>query len=340
MESNQQLGKAILRAGGSDCQYGGISEIRLFIQAFPCLFPEMTHGSVAKLAKEMSLKQFAHHVALLSDNRLCKHDRALCVEVTIDETECFRQTFLGKSELPLFLEDVGDLTKLDMELRKSIEVEEEQKGQVEEENERQKKDYQSDSLVYALINGMKLYAKNIPGHPMARSSYRRTLKCLHRTLNPGSVWLTINISNKGNEWLKKMYGYSENGEPDYKTVKSGGVFQALFFDAHVQSFLCNVLKGTGLFGELDWAGGTIEWCQDGTSHLHLIAAMKCVASKEMAECFKSVDMKNRLEEWIGSLFCENNCHPDSGLLRVMEENGKLLHVHTGLYSQCNIKIFE
>ena len=57
--------------------------------------------------------------------------------------------------------------------------------------EQTKKDYQSDSLVYALISGMKMYAKNIPGHPMARSSYRRTLKCLHRTLNPGSVWLTI-----------------------------------------------------------------------------------------------------------------------------------------------------
>jgi hypothetical protein len=45
------------------------------------------------------------------------------------------------------------------------------------------------------------------------------------------VWLTININDKGNEWLKKMYGCGENDEPDYETVKSGGVVQALFFDA-------------------------------------------------------------------------------------------------------------
>jgi len=97
--------------------------------------------------------------------------------------------------------------------------------------------------------------------------------------------------------------------------------------------LDNVLKDDGLFGELDWAGGTIEWCQDGTCHLHLIAAMKRVAPKKMEECFNNVDVKNRLEEWIGSLFCENNCHPEGGLLRVVEENGKLLHVHTLLCSK-------
>lgn len=311
----------------------GVSEIRLFVQAFPCLFPEMTHGKVALLAKEMSLKQFACHMALLSDNRLCKHDRALFVlNSLLMKQSIFRQTFAGKAELPSFLECVNDLTKLDVELRKSIEVDEKEKENEKEELEKSKEDYRSDSLVYALISGMKMYAKNIPGHPMARSSYRRTLKCLHRTLNPGSVWLTININDKGNEWLKKMYGCNLS-EPDYETVKSGGVVQALFFDAYVQSFLDNVLKDDGLFGELDWAGGTIEWCQDGTSHLHLIAAMKSIAPKKMEECFKSVDVKNRLEEWIGSLFCENNVHTEGGLMRMMEENGKLLHVHTLLCSK-------
>jgi hypothetical protein len=314
----------------------GVSEIRLFIQAFPCLFPEMTHGKVVALAKEMSLKRFAHHLALLSDNRLCRHDRALFVlNSLLMKQSIFRQTFTGETELPTFLEGVGDLTKLDIELRKSIEqeVKEKEKDEEKEEGKMDRKDYQSDSLVYALISGMKMYAKNIPGHPMARSSYRRTLKCLHRSLNPGSVWLTININDKGNVWLKKMYGCSANDEPDYETVKSGGVVQALFFDAYVQSFLDNVLKGDGLFGELDWAGGTIEWCQDGTSHLHLIAAMKRVAPKQMAECFDNVDVKNRLEGWVGSLFCENNSHPEGGLLGVMEENGKLLHVHTLLCSK-------
>src|SRR6516225_7064744 len=72
---------------------------------------------------------------------------------------------------------------------------------------------------------------------------------------------------------------------------------------------------------------------DGTSHLHLIAAMKCVAPMKMAECFGNDVVKNKLEEWIGNLFCENNSHPEGGLLRVMEENGKLLHVHTLLCSK-------
>jgi hypothetical protein len=158
----------------------GVSEIRLFIQAFPCLFPEMTHGKVALLTKEMSLKQFACHMALLSDNRLCKHDRALIVlNSLLMKQSVFQQTFGGKIELPMFLECVGDLTKLDVELRKSIETDEKEKETEKEELEKSKKDYQSDSLVYALISGMKMYAKNIPGHPMARSSYWQTLKCLH-----------------------------------------------------------------------------------------------------------------------------------------------------------------
>ena len=46
----------------------GVSEIQLLVQAFPCLFPQMTHRKVLALANEMSLKQFARHMALLSDN--------------------------------------------------------------------------------------------------------------------------------------------------------------------------------------------------------------------------------------------------------------------------------
>lgn len=158
----------------------GVSEIRLFVQAFPCVFPAMTHGIVATLTKEMPLKQFAHHLVLLSDNRLCKHDRALFVlNSLLMKQSVFRQTFAGKAELPSFLEGVNDLTKLDTELRKSIEVDEKEKEIEKEELEKSKKDYQSDSLVYALVSGMKMYAKNIPGHPMAHSSYRQTLKCLH-----------------------------------------------------------------------------------------------------------------------------------------------------------------
>ena len=81
----------------------GLSEVQLFIQAFPCLFPAMMHGKGAMLTKEMSLKQFAHHLALLSDNRLCKHDCALFVlnSFVVDETECFSANICRKGRVAI-----------------------------------------------------------------------------------------------------------------------------------------------------------------------------------------------------------------------------------------------
>lgn len=317
---------------GAHVTMEGVSEICMFVQTFPCMFPKMDHEKSMQLNSEMSLRRFAQHVALLSDNRLGKHDRALFVlnYILLKKTVC-SEMFSGRAELPSFLEEVGDLSKLEAELKKSIEEEEKEKGDKEQEE----KSYQSDSLVYALLSGMKMYAKNISGHPMARASYRRTLKCLHRSLNPGSVWLTININDNGNQWLKKMYGCDKNEELDYETVKSGGIAQAVFFDSYVKSFIDNVLT-TGLFCKIDWAGGTIEWCQDGTSHLHLIAALERISPQNMAEHLKDGETLRKLEEWIGTLFCENNNHSDlvdGALLRVMQDKGQLLHVHSALCSK-------
>ena len=319
---------------GAHVTMEGVSEIYMFVQAFPCMFPKMDHEKSLQLNSEMSLRRFAQHVALLSDNRLGKHDHALFVlnYILLKKAVC-SEMFSGRAELPSFLEGVGDLTKLEAELKKSIEEEEKEKEVSDKEKE--EKSYQSDSLVYALLSGMKMYAKNVPGHPVARALYRRTLKCLHRSLNPGSVWLTININDKGNQWLKKMYGCGKDEEPDYETVKSGGVAQALFFDAYVKSFIDNILT-TGLFSKIDWAGGTIEWCQDGTSHLHLIAALERISPQNMAEHLKDGETLKKLEEWIGALFCENNSHndlTDGALLRVMQEEGQLLHVHSALCSK-------
>ena len=320
---------------GAHVTLEGVSEICMFVQAFPCMFPKMDHEKSLQLSSEMSLRRFAQHLALLSDNRLGKHDRALFVlnYILLKKKIC-SEMFSGRAELPSFLEEVGDLRKLEAELKKSIE-EEEEKEKEDNVKEKEEKSYQSDSLVYALLSGMKMYAKNVSGHPMARASYRRTLKCLHRSLNPGSVWLTININDKGNQWLKKMYGCDKNEEPDYETVKSGGIAQAVFFDAYVKSFIDNVLT-TGLFCKIDWAGGTIEWCQDGTSHLHLIAALERVSPQNMAEHLKDGETLKKLEEWIGTLFCENNNHSDfvdGALLRVMQDKGQLLHMHSALCSK-------
>jgi hypothetical protein len=94
--------------------------------------------------------------------------------------------FSGRAELPSFLEGVGDLIKLEVELKKSIEEEEKDKKD-KDKKKQEEKSYQSDTQVYILLSRMKMYAKNISGYPMARASYRRTLKCLHYSLNPGSV---------------------------------------------------------------------------------------------------------------------------------------------------------
>ena len=60
-------------------------------------------------------------------------------------------------------------------------------------------------------------------------------------------------------WLHKMYKMAASqaedaGDyvPDYETVKFGGVFQALFFDAYVKAFFDNVLKGHELYGKMEW----------------------------------------------------------------------------------------
>jgi hypothetical protein len=46
----------------------GVSEICIFVQAFPCLFPKMDYKKSLQLNSEMSLRRFAQYIALLSDN--------------------------------------------------------------------------------------------------------------------------------------------------------------------------------------------------------------------------------------------------------------------------------
>jgi len=125
-----------------------------------------------------------------------------------------------------------------------------------------------DSLVRKTIDGLKILARGVLGHPMGRSGYRKELKAYHRMLNPGSIWLTINISDKDNLILRQMYGEGQDSVSEHQRVKSGGISQALFFDAYVQSFLDNVLMvgACGVFGAVEWAGGTVEWCVEGRPH--------------------------------------------------------------------------
>ena len=86
------------------------------------------------------------------------------------------------------------------------------------------------------------------------------------------------------------------------------------------------------------AGGMIEWCEDGTCHLHLIGAMARVSPAVMKQCMEDEQIKQNLEEFIAKYFCECNEHAPGGVLHVMQENGQLLHVHSPLcskYQKCN-----
>ena len=104
-------------------------------------------------------------------------------------------------------------------------------------------------------------------------------------------------------WLQRMVG-----DATYENVKSGAMFQATFFNAYVESFMDNVLMNGAVFGEVVWAGATVEWCLEGTSHLHLIAALDKMTAASMQECLENPHTIRNTEEWLGKLFCEVSEH--------------------------------
>jgi hypothetical protein len=110
------------------------------------------------------------------------------------------------------------------------------------------------------------------------------------------------------------------------TVMSGGLHQAMFFQAYVKSFVDNILNDGEMFGEIAWAGGTVEWCVDGTSHLHLIFALTRIT--KMEECFDNSIKMAALERWWGEHFCECVEHKDGTYMSVLQKQGKLVHKHT------------
>ncbi len=348
------------------------ADMRLFIQAFPCMFPALdSFEKVDALTKDFSMKRFAEHMARLSDQRLMHNDRALFVLNNVLMKYLIMQRVYAAigTELPSHMECLGNLKMLVQSLERTIKAEREkdamQPGEAAQEQgnndqqQPQQHDYRAEMEVKSLIGALKFAAREMTGHPMSRAWPRQIMKALNRNNNPGCIWLTINVNDHGNTWLQSMYrrhSSNSNGiheaagaddddmvnveaqQPGYEVVKGGAFFQAMFFDAMVKSLMENVIKpldgSAGLFGELDWAGGMIEWCQDGTSHLHLIGAAKTVAPDRMAEMFSDEDAKERIQQWVGTTFCEQYDHPQGTLLQLMMRNGdeaklsKLLHVHS------------
>jgi hypothetical protein len=317
-------------------------EVEVFMQAMPTMFSAVDSERLAKLKaamnwkKQLRLEQFAKHVALLHDNRLGKHDRALFVlNWLVVRARVSGAMFKGYHAISV-ADGIDNVDAFASALEKDIAADiQRAKDKANSVAERPKDDsYKEDSLVRKAIDGLKLLARDILGHPMARSKYRKELKAYHRMLNPGSIWLTINISDKDNIVLQRMYGGDNIGSSEYERVKSGGVAQALFFDAYVQSFLDNVLMvgACGVFGAVEWAGGTVEWCIEGRPHLHLIVCAVNTTPEAVSKVLLDEAMKHKLEQWVAETFCESldHGHDVSVVMRTKMEDGSLLHQHSAL----------
>jgi hypothetical protein len=318
-------------------------EVEVFMRAMPTLFSAVDSEKLAKLRaamnwkKQLPLEQFAKHVAMLDDNRLGKHDRALFVlnwmvvraRVSAAMLKGFHAISVadGIDNVDAFVQ------ALEQDIAADIQHAKDDKANGRAAAEKNNDDsYKEDSLVRKAINGLKLLARGVLGHPMARSEYRKELKAYHRMLNPGSIWLTINVSDKDNAVLKRMYG--DTGLSEYEQVKSGGITQALFFDAYVQSFLDNVLMvgACGVFGAVEWAGGTVEWCVEGRPHLHLIICAARTTPEAVSKALLDEAQKHKLEEWVAETFCESLDHGRdvSVVMHTKMEDGSLLHQHSAV----------
>ena len=163
-------------------------ETELLTRAMPTMFSRVDVEKLSQLVGEFRFERFAKHLALLSDNRLGKHDRALFVLNYLVVQKRVSSSMFREGVLQ-FMEGVEDVQKLVKDLEEDIEEELKQK------DEKEKKDNvaaaaaegKEKSLVYKLIKGMKMFAKGVLGHPMARAGYRQELKSLHRMVSPGNV---------------------------------------------------------------------------------------------------------------------------------------------------------
>lgn len=316
-------------------------EAEVFMQAMPTLFSAVDSERLAQLKMAMkwteriALGAFAKHVAMLHDNRLGKHDRALFVlNWLVVRARVSAAMFKGSYAL-----DVADgidnvdafVQELEGDITADIQQARDKANAGTPSNENNRGGGHKDSLVRKAIDGLKILARGVLGHPMGRSGYRKELKAYHRMLNPGSIWLTINISDKDNVVLRRMYGEGQDNVSEHQRVKSGGISQALFFDAYVQSFLDNVLMvgACGVFGAVEWAGGTVEWCVEGRPHLHLIVCAAKTTPEAVAKAMMNDEKKRKLEQWVADTFCESldHGHNVSVVMRKKMEDGSLVHVH-------------
>ena len=352
VEDGWTVRKFFLGVGGSVDLRAGV-ECEVLVRSMPSLFSRVSEDTLKSMKESMYIGKLAKHLALLSDNRICRHDRALFVLDWLVVRSRIRGAMFKKGKIDsviVGLEKIDDVVK---ELKEDLAKEEagakerqrqqQQKSQQPQQQQQQQQEPQQvkdkeeekekTPLVSAFIKGLKMYARDVLGHPMARAGYRGQLKAYHRMVNPGNIWLTINISDKDNEWLRRMYNLEEGVVPDYECVKSGGVVQAIFFDEYVRSLLDNVLMAgeDGIFGELEWVGGTVEWCQEGRPHFHFLACAKKVAPQSVSDTLKKEGGKEELEKWVGLRFCESVGHEhESDAMKEMSRKGGVTHEHSQL----------
>jgi hypothetical protein len=176
-------------------------EVEVFMQAMPTMFSAVDSERLAKLKaamnwkKHLRLEQFAKHVALLHDNRLGKHDRALFVlNWLVVRARVSGAMFKGYHAIGP-ADGIDNVDAFASALEKDIAADIQcAKDKANSVAERPKDDsYKEDSLVRKAIDGLKLLARDVLGHPMARSKYRKELKAYHRMLNPG-IQLTFGFA--------------------------------------------------------------------------------------------------------------------------------------------------
>lgn len=271
---------------------GDFSEQELFCKAHPTLFPNFLYSQSKGIAKAMTFAKLAKHMLLLQDNRLGLHDQALFVI----NNRLMRQKIFSCGMFdgfPEYLDQIKNLRvvrdALEHSVREAQHKYKQQDADAEPDADGTQQEREADTTVRTFINAVKSDASRIQGHPAGVAFARKVMKGLHRSEAPADLWLTINISDAGNKWLEELG--VRCGESI--SVSSGGVAQARFFDAMVKSMMQNVLNA--VFKGIKWAGAVVEYCLNGTCHLHLVGALQRCSPQVMLQLFQNKDQLQQLE---------------------------------------------
>ena len=158
-------------------------EVRAFVQAHPCMFLRLDSAQkMDQFIKAFPVEKFGKHMARISDQRFMLNDRApFVLNAMLIKKSIFTQVYAKTEEPPSWQQGIGDLKQLEMQLEQTIRAEKKH-AEADYGDDEQQSVVVSDVLVSALINSLKYASHDTAGHPMARASYRRIMKCMNLNL--------------------------------------------------------------------------------------------------------------------------------------------------------------